>query len=347
MRSRVRLALAIVCLAFVPSAARSQNLVALASTAGGLQLATIGIGTGVVTLIGPGAIPGGGISMSGGISAYDAAANRFYFVGTPSTPPGSTATLYSISAATGLVVNSAALTGSAINGTLGLAYDAGEGVLYGVASAGPGDRQIMRIEITPGPTFGQVTLLGAGVGGGSGVSTVGATEDLDAAGNRYLFCGDPGSGYRLYSVSTVGPSYTITSAPLSGAFPGTALALLGLEYDDDTGTLYGLAMVGAGDRQLVSIADEGGSMGLVTLLGSAIAGEGLSTGGPEASDPAGNRYFFIGTPNSGSVSLYQLNTSTGATSDTDPLSGGPILGVSGIQYDSGTVPVTLQRFDAD
>ncbi len=343
MRSRVILAM-VVCVAFVPPAGFAQNLVTLASTGSGLQLGTAGIGSGSVSLIGS-VIPGGGISMSGGISAYDATNNLFYFVGTPSSPPGSTATLYSVSAATGSVVTSAALSGPALNGVMGLAYDAGEAVLFGMASVGAGDRQILTIDIAPGPSFGLVTLLGSGVGGGSGVSTAGAAEDLDAAGNRYLFCGDPGSGYRLYSVST-DPPYPITSAALSGAFPATALGIGGLEYDDDSGTLYGLATVSPGDRQLVSIADEGGSMGQVTLLGSAIAGEGLGTSGPEASDPAGDRYFFIGTPNSGSLSLYQVAMGTGAAT-ANALAGDPVLGISAIQYDAGSVPVELQSFHAE
>jgi hypothetical protein len=341
MRSWLRALTLITVLWAIPSAVSSQNLVALAGTASGLQLASLGIGTGVATLIGAGAIPGGSISMSGGISAYDETGNVFYFVGTPSSPPGSSATLYAVSAATGSVANSAALSGSAVNGVLGLHYDAGEGVLYGVASVGAGDRQVITISIAGG-TFGQVTLLGSGVGGGGAVSTAGAAEDLDAVGNRYFFIGDPGTGARLYSVSTMSP-FTITSAALSG----DSTSILGLEYDDG-GTLYGLASV-SGDRRLVVIVPSGVTMGQVSFApGSAnIAGESLGTSGPEASDPSGNRYFFIGTPDSGSLSLYQLNMATGATSDVDPITGTGVLGISAIQYDAGTLPVELERFEVD
>jgi hypothetical protein len=342
MRSRLRALTLTTALWAIPSAVSSQNLVALASTASGLQLASLGIGTGVATLIGAGPIPGGSISMSGGISAYDETANVFYFVGTPSSPPGSSATLYAVSAATGSVANSAALSGSAVNGVLGLHYDAGEGVLYGVASVGAGDRQIITISIAAG-TFGQVTLLGSGVGGGGAVSTSGATEDLDAVGNRYFFIGDPGTGARLYAVSTVSPTFTITSAALSG----DSTSILGLEFDDG-GTLYGLASV-SGDRRLVVIVPSGGTMGQVSFApGSAnIAGESLGTSGPEASDPSGNRYFFTGTPDGGSLSLYQLNMATGATSDVDAITGTGVLGISAIQYDAGPLPVELERFEVD
>lgn len=328
---------AAVCLLLsLPGIAHAQNLVALMNVGGDRQLATIDLDDGEVHLLGS-PIAGGSLPSAGGVQSYDPvdpSGNRLFFVGNPPDPdPDDGNLLYSISAANGGVLSNPTFSAAAV----GLEYDAGEGVLYGLLSVS-GDRQVATINVATGAA----TPLGSPIAGGS-LATASGIKALDAGGNRYFFAGDPGTGNRLYSVSTA--TGTATSGAISG--PVGFNGIVGMEYDPDASTLYILASVGTpADRQLGTIVTSGLTMGTVTLLGSPIATGELSTSGAEASDPLANRYYFIGIPGGGSPTLYSINTTNGAVADSDALSG-TSTAVSGLEFDPNTLPVELQEYRVD
>jgi hypothetical protein len=333
---------AVLCLLLsLPGSAHAQNLVALMNVSGDRQLATIDLDDGEVHLLGS-PIAGGSLPSAGGVQSYDPvdpSGNRLFFVGNPPDPdPDDGNLLYSISAANGGVLSNPTFSAAAV----GLEYDAGEGVLYGLLSVS-GDRQLATINIATGAA----TLLGSPIAGGS-LATASGIKALDAGGNRYFFVGDAVSddpvGNLLYSVGTASP-FTPTSGLVLG--PVGFNGIVGMEYDPDASTLYILASVGApADRQLGTIVTSGPTMGTVTLLGSPIATEELSTSGAEASDPVANRYYFIGIPDGGSPTLYSINTTNGAVADSDALTG-PSTAVSGLEFDPTTLPVELQEYRID
>ena len=224
---------------------------------------------------------------------------------------------------------------TAING---LQYDEGEGVLYALATVGTSpnfDRQLATINVGTGA----VTLLHSPLAGGSLPSASGA-DDLDADGNRYFFIGLPGGTERIYTVNTATGAFT------NPALGGAAInSIQGLEYDAAEGVLYALASVGGSfDRQLATINPATGS---VALLGSPIAGAALSTtSGSDTLDPAGNRYFFTGTPNAGSPKIYSINTANGAVAANPNLSGDS-TSLLGLEWDPGALPVELTGIAVD
>ncbi len=154
-----------------------------------------------------------------GADDIDISGNRYFFAG---QPMGGNPKIYSVSTATGAVLANPDLSGASINALLGLEYDPGEGVLYGFASVGSGDRQIATVN----PATGAVALLGAPIAGEALSSTSGA-DALDATGNRYFFAGQPASGSpKIYAINTA-TGAVLTNPNLSG----DSLALLGLEWD--------------------------------------------------------------------------------------------------------------------
>lgn len=324
---RVGLQLGLVLSLLVPAAGRAQNLVTLASVAGGdREVGTVSPATGAVALPGGPINGGAGLSSSSGVNSLDTTGNRFFFVG--SNDGGTTQRLYRIDPLTGGVLGSPALSGgsTAING---LQYDEGEGVLFALASVGAGDRQLASIAVATGV----VTLLHAPIAGGSLPSASGA-DDLDAAGNRYFFIGLPGGTERIYTVDTA------TGAVSNPALSGAAInSIQGLEYDAAEGVLYALASVGGSfDRQLATINP---ATGAVALLGSPIAGAALNTtSGSDTLDPAGNRYFFTGQPFGGNWKIYSINTAGGAVAANPDLSGDSTT-LLGIEWDPGALPVEL------
>lgn len=184
-----------------------------------------------------------------------------------------------------------------------------------------GDRQLALLD----PSSGAFRTLAPPIGGVP-ISTIGGADTLDRNGNRQLFVGQPSGGAtKLYSVSTISGA-PIASPDVSNDQNG----ILMLEYDHGENVLYALASVGPGDRQLgvVNLAT-----GAVTLRGSPLAGEGLSTGGSRALDESGNRFFFVGTPSSGSQQLYVVDTSSGAEI-ASPNTSGPFVAIRSLAWDA-------------
>jgi uncharacterized repeat protein (TIGR01451 family) len=275
------------------------------NTVGGprVQLVTVGVGTGVVALIG--AAPTDAATFTP-ITALDPDGDLYYFLAGPSGP------LYAVSIVDGSF-SSAALTGDAIDNLLDLEYDPGEGTLYAIARVATDELRLASVGV--GGSLGDVQLLGAGSFQGGAALTY-TFSDLDPVANRFYFVGLPGGVPTLYGVDTAAADIVdsgVTSAGLSG-----------IEADSDSGALFGHQSTGAPtfDRRIVELSTTSGTFGSETGTGPGLAGEALSTAGFETSDPAGNRYFFLGSPASNPVNhLYAVDTTSLALADSDPLSG--------------------------
>jgi len=129
-----------------------------------------------------------------GVSALDAAGNRFFFVGTPSPDPNQH--IYTVDTATGAVLGSPAVgAGVAV---LGMVYDAAESKLFIWQNPGDGGRQIALLD----PVSGAVTPVSASIAPPLGSSS--GVVALDAAGNRIFFAGTPSAetDARIYTVDT-------------------------------------------------------------------------------------------------------------------------------------------------
>lgn len=313
------------------SAARAQHLVGLFSVAGGnRQIGEIDPTDGSVALLGS-PIGASAISSASGVDSLDAAGNRFFFVGTPNLGSES---IYAIDTATGAnAPGSPQVLGTPA--VVGLEYDAGEGVLYGLFIVSGGNRQLGTIN----PATGAVALLGSPIGAAA-ISSASGVNSLDATGNRFFFVGTPNLGSEsIFAIDTA----TGANTPGSPQVLGTS-AVVGLEYDAGEGALYGLFIVSGGNRQLGTVNPANGA---VALLGSPIGAAAISSSsGVDALDAGGNRYFFPGTPNLGSESIYTVDTATGGNAPNSPqvLATGIVLG---LEYDSGALPVTLLKFDVE
>lgn len=325
----------------LPRPAEGAALAALAnvSSNGDKQGAQVTIGTGAVAVI-PGSTPLAGAGSTTQNTAYDSAGNRLF------TYDAIGNRLYTINMATGAATN-ATLGGASIAGVTDLEYDGGDGVLYAIVNVGsvPNvDRQLATIGIATGT----VALLGSPIAGAQ-LNTFSQPFDLDAANDRYYFVGTPAAGDTLYAINTTNGAVA-ASALVTG--PVGLTSLMGLEYDPGESTMYALAGVTAvvgSDRQLATVnITPGPGFGTVALLGGPIAGEGLGTGGNEALDPAGNRYYFTGSPLSGNATLYAIDTTNGAVADSDLLTfGAGINDVRGLEFDIDTLPVELLEVEVE
>lgn len=311
----------------------AQHVVALAVVAAAdREVGTVSPVSGAVNLPGGPINGGAALGSASGVNTFDPTGNRLFFVG---FPDGVTAHLYSINALTGAVLASPVLSGGSLL-IEGLEWDDAEGVLYALTNPGGGDRQLATIV----PATGVVALIGAPIAGTS-LSTVSGGDDLDAAGNRYFFAGQPmGGNPKLYSISTASGA-VLANPDLSGA---AVNALLGLEWDPSGAQLFGLASVGAGDRQIATLNP---ATGVLALLGSPLAGEALSTvSGADTLDPAGDRYFFAGQPASGNPKIYAVSTGTGAVLTNPDLSGDSLV-LTGLEWEPAALPVELLGFEIE
>ncbi len=281
------------------------------------QLVDINPATGVSTLLG--SAPFGAQSLQG-ISAYDAAGNRFFVLG---TPPGGQPSLFVIDATDGSFV-SGSLVGT-YDLLIDMEYDASGGSLYALLSVGGnGQKRLASIDITP-PSVGTVSLLGAGPFSGGAVIPTDGLAELDPTLNRYYFRGGD-----LYGVNTV-------TADIfdSGATSGL---IQGLEPDADSGVLYALQVNGS-NRRIVVVSTADATFGQVTTPGPDLGAAGISTSGQETSDSAGNRYYFLGTPDAGSLSIYSVNTGSLSLANPAQVLTGQIAQLANLEFDDG-LPVS-------
>lgn len=166
---------------------------------GGKQIVTYAPATGVATAISASISPP--LGVPGGVTAFDAAGNRFFFIGTPGAE--FVHRIYTVDTVTGAVLGNP--TVDPATSILGLEYDAAEGVLYALRNPGDGGKQLVRLD----PATGVATAVSASISPPLGIP--GGVNALDAAGNKFFFLGVPTaeSDYRIYTIDTA-----------TGAVPG-------------------------------------------------------------------------------------------------------------------------------
>src|SRR5262245_37937215 len=92
---------------------------------------------------------------------------------------------------------------------------------------------------------------------------------------------------------------------------GVALSLFALVTAPAGAAIhYGLTFVDTVNGQRAQVVTISPGFGVVSLLTGGPT-DAASLAGPSAVDGAGDRYFFIGTPNAGTLSLYVVDTTDG------------------------------------
>lgn len=329
MRQKARSVALLAGLALAPRPAFAQHILGTAFDGGFVRLVDLNPATGVASFIGS-ATDAASIS---GQSAYDAAGNRYFFLGTPTA---GSLSLYVVDG-TGASYVSGALSGATYNNVFDIEYDPSGDVLYGFFDVGTpsGEKRLGSIDHTP-PGVGTVTLLGTGsFSGGASIPYSGVFE-IDPTLNRAYFIGG-----NIYGVD-----YALASPDVYANGLITPL-VQGLEPDTDSGVLYALEINGS-DRRLAIVETGIGNIGQINTTGADLNPAGdISTDGRETSDSAGNVYYFLGTPTAGSLSLYAVSTSTLTLAGGYPVALSGQTSVSNFEFDGGTLPVSLSRFTAD
>jgi hypothetical protein len=173
------------------------------------------------------------------------------------------------------------------------------------------------------PATGSVTAAGPLIDPGHGVISV----TVDRAGNRLFLLGDEvgEAGQRLWSIDPL-TGAVLANPPLTGN-----TFMIGIEWDEGEGALFGLRSAVGGGPQLATLDP---ATGVSTGIGPSIlpspAGLGLIVDS-FALDAGGSRYFFVGRRLDDFVHrLYAVNTATGAYTEgeLDDL-------VSGLEWDAG------------
>ncbi len=161
---------------------------------GGKQVVALDPATGTATVISPSIGPSLGIAS--GVTALDGAGNRFYFVATPSGDPDSR--IYTVDTATGALVSSPTISGSAFQFFQGLAFEpsAAPPAVITVSinvippSINPRARGVIPVVIYTTPSFDATTVDVATVRFGPGNASeshgTGHVSDVDSDGDDDL-----------------------------------------------------------------------------------------------------------------------------------------------------------------
>jgi hypothetical protein len=186
----------------------------------------------------------------------------------------------------------------------------------------------------------QAALVNANTGataviGGSSPLTGAAMAISDTAYDEalhHMFVIDV-SNNKLLTISMV--TGAVVSNPTL-TLPAGAIGVSDLEWDPGASTLFGIATITGGDKQLATFNT---STGNATLVGaSGIQGANVGTfSQPFDLDPVGHRYYMVGSP-AGGDKLYAINTATGAVADSVLLAGKLPAGTTtifGLEYDTG------------
>ena len=299
---------------------------------GGRQLTSADPLTAAITPISASISPP--LPSASGVNAVDAAGQRYFFVATPAAETD--ARIYTVDTQTGAVLSSPTIAGSAFAFFSDLEFDEGEGVLYGLRNPGTSGRQIVSLDVVTAI----VTPISASFGTPQ-LGTISGGAALDADGNRFFFTGTPGAvpvPEELYVVDTA------TGALLAQHTLSITQPIMGLDYDPDEDVLYGLRMGAAGGKEVV-IVDP--ATGVVTPV-SANLGPGIGMpNGLTTLDPAGNRYFFIGVPNSETdYRIYSVDTATGVLLASPAIAGSASAFPNGIDWaPEAEPPVTEVTID--
>lgn len=286
---------------------------------GGRQVITIDPATASIATISASIDPPNGTPS--GVIALDAGGNRFFFAGTPAAD--TSPRIYAVDTTTGAVLSSPLIAGG---GVQGLEYDEAEDVLYALQTPDlTGSKRVVTLDTASGAATAVSANLATSIGMPSGATT------LDPSGNRFFFVGtqDAETTQRIYSVDTQ------TGALLaSPAIAGDVIT--GLEYDDAAGILYGLRTPPDGGKQIVNLDP---ATGTTTDVSANIApGLGMASG-VTGLDAAGDRFFFVATPNSETDSrIYTVDTSTGALVSSPTITGSAFQFMQGLAFAADAPP---------
>lgn len=299
---------------------------------GGRQLTSADPATAVLTPLGASISPP--LPSASGVNGIDAGGQRYFFVATPAAETD--ARIYTVDTNTGAVLSSPTIVGSAFAFFSDLEFDEGEGVLYGLRNPGTSGRQIVSLDVTTGA----VTPISASFGTPQ-LGSISGGAALDADGNRFFFTGTPGSvpaPEELYVVDTA------TGALLAQHTLSETQPILGLDYDPGEDVLYGLRMGAAGGKEVVTVDPVTGAVTPV----SANLGPGIGMpNGLTTLDPEGNRYFFIGVPNTETdYRIYSVDTATGALLASPAIAGSASAFPNGLDWAAAAPPpVTVVAID--
>ncbi|MDH5605269.1 MAG: PKD domain-containing protein [Anaerolineae bacterium] len=300
-----------------------------------VRLVIIDPDTGDVTSVGPGVQ--GDPSIGYGRKALDSAGHRYFFIGSFfDSDTGEVISgphLFILDTQTGEMIGNPILE----NSVLDLQYDSETDTLFGISQI---EEKTVKLAVI-NPDTGHVSHIGSGTSSvpGANLAVPVGTKTFDSIGNRYFFVAfyyDPDSwsmisGFRLFVLDTQ-----------TGEMIGNAIldnAILDLQYDPETDTLYGLSQI---EEKTVKLAVINPDTGHVTPFGSgttSIPGANLSVPlGTKALDVFGNRYFFVAfyyDPDTWSMisgfRLFVMDTQTGEMIDN------PILDHSyGLRYAPAT-----------
>ncbi len=201
--------------------------------------------------------------------------------------------------------------------------------LQGFRARGDGGLDVAWVDPTNGtPT----SLSGGGIAPTFGYSS--GVSAIDRRGQR-LFITVQRSGetdFRVYTLSLRDGS-VLASPTIAGSGASTSF-FAGLEYDEAEGVLYcvrGRTTGVPGGRQLCTLNP---ATGVLTGLGSGTPTSTSSSSDGSALDPAGNRYFFVGTPNGETdARIFTFSTATGAITANPTMTGTAASPILGLEYD--------------
>lgn len=263
---------------------------------GGRQLVTVDPASGAITAISASISPP--LPSASGVAALDAPGHRFFFIATPTGETDSR--IYTVDTVTGAVLSSPTIAGSALLAFLGLEFDTDDHTLLGLRNPGDAGKQVVVLD----PVTAAVTPVSASIAPPLGI--ISGNTAIDNDGNRFIFVATPGAAtdQTIYVVDSQ------TGALLSAvSIPGTAtMPIMDMQYDDAEDVLYASRNPGDAGRQLVRLNPATGG---VTPVSASISPPLGTSSGVTALDPAGNRFFLIGTP-AVNWNLYTVDTATGA-----------------------------------
>jgi hypothetical protein len=266
------------------------------------RLAVVDPATGALTDVAVGIA--GCCLVPGGVSAFDPAANVFYFVGSFQADPPSTQRLFALDAATGAVLSQPVLPAGFNYNFIEL--DPASGTLYGIVhDLGATSERLVTID----PGTGAVTPIGAGVAACCGVPS--GVSALDSAGGVAYFVGkffaDPPDDFRIFALDLA------TGAALSSPFLPSGRNYNFLGFDRSPGTLYAVVFEVATTTERLVTVDP--ATGALTPVGAGVAGCCLVSSGVSAVDPNNDVFYFAGVfqaEDSSTRRIFGLDLATGA-----------------------------------
>jgi hypothetical protein len=231
--------------------------------------------------------------------------------------------IYSVDTQTGAVLNNPTITGGAV---LGLEYDEAEDVLYALQTpTATSSKRVVVLDTATGAPAAVSGNLATAIGMPSGATT------LDPSGNRFFFVGtqDAETTQRIYSVDTV-------TGALLGSPTIIGDVITGLEYDDAAAVLYGLRTPPDGGKQVVTLDP---ATGATTNVSANIAPSLGMASGVTGLDAAGDRFFFVATPNSETDSrIYTVDTASGALLSNPTIAGSATQFMQGLAFAPSAPP---------